>query len=203
MSITIHQDDLPDGLSWGDAVAIDTETLGLNPIRDRLCLVQLSAGNGDAHLVQIASDPAPAPNLLALLTDPDIQKIFHFGRFDMAILQHTYGVVTGPVYCTKIASKLARTYTDRHGLKDLCRELLKVDLSKQQQSSNWGASELSKEQMAYAASDVLYLHQLRDELTRMLEEQGRAHLLGPCLDFLPARVQLDLQGWDEVDIFSH
>ena len=203
MTISIYQDDIPADIDWGDAVAIDTEAMGLNNQRDRLCVVQLSAGDGNAILVQIAANPAPAPNLVALLADTGVVKLFHFGRFDMAILAHTYGTMPAPIYCTKIASKLARTYTDRHGLKELCREFLKVDLSKQQQSSDWGRTELSKEQKAYAASDVLYLHKLRDRLDSMLEREGRADLLTGCLEFLPIRVQLDLRGWDEMDIFSH
>ena len=177
MTITVYKDDIPADIDWGSAVAIDSETMGLNNARDRLCVIQLSSGDGNAILVQIAADPAPAPNLVALLGNPDIVKLFHFGRFDMAILARTFGVMPEPVYCTKIASKLARTYTDRHGLKDLCREVLGVDLSKQQQSSDWGRDTLSKEQKAYAASDVLYLHKLREALDAMLVREGRDSLL--------------------------
>ncbi len=203
MTISILKDDIPSDIDWGQAVAIDTETMGLNNHRDRLCVVQLSSGDGNAILVQIASDPAHAPNLVALLANPDIVKLFHFGRFDMAVLSKTYGTMPAPIYCTKIASKLARTYTDRHGLKELCRELLSVDLSKQQQSSDWGKETLSKEQIAYAASDVLYLHQLRDRLDEMLVREGRQELAQQSHDFLATRVMLDLRGWAEMDIFSH
>jgi ribonuclease D len=203
MTVTVYKDDIPADIDWGNAVAIDSETMGLNNSRDRLCVVQLSSGDGNAILLQIAADPAPAPNLVGLLENNDIVKLFHFGRFDMAILARTFGVMPEPVYCTKIASKLARTYTDHHGLKDLCRELLGVDLSKQQQSSDWGREALSKEQKAYAASDVLYLHNLREVLDIMLVREGRDSLLPPCLEFLPARVRLDMAGWGEMDIFSH
>ena len=203
MTISNFKDDIPGDIDWGQAVAIDTETMGLNNHRDRLCVVQLSSGDGNAIIVQIAADPAPAPNLVALLANPDIVKLFHFGRFDMAILSKTYGTMPAPIYCTKIASKLARTYTDRHGLKELCRELLSVDLSKQQQSSDWGKETLSKEQKAYAASDVLYLHQLRDRLDDMLQREGRQELAQQSHDFLATRVMLDLRGWNEMDIFSH
>ena len=203
MTISNFKDDIPSDIDWGQAVAIDTETMGLNNHRDRLCVVQLSSGDGNAMIVQIAANPAPAPNLVALLANPDIVKLFHFGRFDMAILSKTYGTMPAPIYCTKIASKLARTYTDRHGLKELCRELLSVDLSKQQQSSDWGKETLSKEQTAYAASDVLYLHQLRDRLDDMLQREGRQELAQQSHDFLATRVMLDLRGWNEMDIFSH
>jgi ribonuclease D len=203
MTISIYKDDIPADINWGDAVAIDTEAMGLNNMRDRLCVVQLSSGDGNAILVQIAVDPAPAPNLVALLANTDIVKLFHFGRFDMGILAHTYGTMPAPVYCTKIASKLARTYTDRHSLKELCREFLGIDMSKQQQSSDWGQDALSEDQSTYAASDVLYLHQLRDRLNEMLVREGRDGLVEPCLTFLPARVQLDLRGWGDMDIFSH
>ena len=203
MTISLYKDDIPADIDWGEAVAIDTETMGLNNQRDRLCVVQLSSGDGDAILVQIAADPAPAPNLVALLANPDIVKLFHFGRFDMAVLALTFGTMPAPVYCTKIASKLARTYTDRHGLKDLCRELLGVDLSKQQQSSDWGREDLSDSQKSYAASDVLYLHKLRDRLDAMLAREGRQDLLTRSLDFLPTRVDLDLRGWGDMDIFHH
>ncbi len=203
MTVELHQGDVPAGLDFGGAVAIDTETLGLNPLRDRLCLVQLSGGDGNAHLVQIAKGANDAPNLKALLADPKIEKLFHFARFDIAVLFHTFGVMPAPVYCTKIASKLARTFTDRHGLKDLCKELLDIDLSKQQQSSDWGAENLSSEQRDYAASDVLYLHQLKDKLDAMLARENREELAGACFEFLPARARLDLRGWPDVDIFSH
>ncbi len=202
-SITIHKGDLPAGLSFKGSVAIDTETAGLNPHRDRLCLVQLSAGDGSAHLVQ--PDPATfdAPRLKALLTDPSVLKIFHFARFDLAVLEKYLGVTVAPVYCTKIVSKLVRTYTDRHGLKDLARELLGIDMSKQQQSSDWGAAELTDAQIAYAASDVLYLHQMKAKLEDMLAREGRTALAEACFSFLPTRVALDLGGWSEEDIFSH
>ena len=203
MNIELHKGDLPAGLDWGTAVAIDTETLGLNPLRDRLCLVQLSAGDGKAHLVQLARDQYDAPNLKALLTDERITKIFHFARFDIATLYHHLGVMTGPVYCTKIASKLVRTYTGRHGLKDLCQELIGIQISKQQQCTDWGADELSAEQCEYAASDVLYLHRLREELDRMLLRENRVELAARCFDFLPTRARLDLAGWGETDIFAH
>lgn len=199
----LHIGDLPEGIDWGNAVAVDTETMGLNTLRDPLCLVQLSAGDGTAHLVQLDRSTYRAPNLSALMADPAITKIFHFGRFDIAALRHYLGVDCAPVYCTKIASKLVRTYTDRHGLKDLCRELLSVDLSKQQQSSDWGAAELSDEQLAYAASDVLYLHRLRDKLNEKLEREGRADLARRMFDFLPTRAELDLAGWPETDLFAH
>jgi ribonuclease D len=203
MTIRLHQGDLPGTAASSPIVAIDTETLGLNPHRDRLCLVQLSFGDGDAELVQIAKGQTEAPNLVRLLTDPNILKLFHFGRFDLAILAKTFGVMPAPVYCTKIASKLTRTYTDRHGLKDLVRELTGVEISKQQQSSDWGAATLSDAQQAYAASDVLYLHQLKEKLDVMLAREGRSELAKACFDFLPARAQLDLAGWPEIDIFSH
>ncbi|WP_445680216.1 ribonuclease D [Radicibacter daui] len=203
MTIHVYQNDLPDGLSFGTSVAIDTETMGLNPIRDRLCLVQLSAGDGDAHLVQFADRNYAAPNLKRLLADQNVLKIFHFARFDVAVLQAYLGVTTTPVYCTKIASKLVRTFTDRHGLKELCRELLNVDLSKQQQSSDWGAPGLTPEQQTYAASDVLYLHRLKEILDGMLARENRTHLAKACYDFLPARAELDLAGWPEFDIFAH
>ena len=202
MSITLHQNDLPEGIDWGTSVAVDSETMGLNPARDRLCLVQLSSGDGNAHLVQIRGKE-PAPNLVRLMTDPGVLKLFHFARFDMAILKATFGIDVAPVYCTKIASKLTRTYTDRHGLKDLCRELAEVDLSKQQQSSDWGAEELTEAQLNYAASDVLYLHTLKEKLDAMLERAGRAGLAQSCFDFLGTRVDLDLSGWPEEDIFAH
>ncbi|QGM97879.1 ribonuclease D [Methylocystis parvus] len=203
MAIRLHQGDLPAEAALSNIVAIDTETLGLNPHRDRLCLVQLSFGNGDAELVQIAKGQTRAPNLEKLLADPNILKLFHFARFDLAILAKTFGFMPAPVYCTKIASKLTRTYTDRHGLKDLVRELAGIEISKQQQSSDWGAANLTDAQQAYAASDVLYLHQLKEKLDAMLAREGRNELAWACFDFLPARAQLDLAGWPEIDIFSH
>ncbi len=203
MNIRLHRGDLPDNFRSADSVAIDTETLGLNPHRDRLCLVQISTGDGDADLVQIAQGQTEAPNLARLLADPQVTKIFHFARFDLAILQKTFGLRATPVYCTKIASKLTRTYTDRHGQKDLVRELLGVDISKQQQSSDWGAANLSEAQLAYAASDVLHLHALRRKLDVMLAREGRDELARECFGFLPARAELDLAGWPETDIFAH
>ncbi len=197
-----HQD-LPDTLDLGDIVAIDCETMGLNPHRDRLCVVQLSGGDGHAHIVQIARAQNEAPNLVRLLRDPAVLKLFHFGRFDIAVLLHTFGVLTAPVYCTKIASRLVRTYTDRHGLKNLLQELLDIDISKQQQSSDWGAEILTDAQLSYAASDVLYLHRLRLELEARLAREGRRDLAQSCFDFLPTRAQLDLLGWPETDIFAH
>lgn len=203
MSHKVHLRDLPDGLDLGPQVAIDCETMGLHPHRDRLCVVQLSSGDGTAHLVQIEKGQTSAPNLEKLLTDPNVLKLFHFGRFDIAAMQNAFGVTTAPVYCTKIASRLVRTYTDRHGLKVLLQELLGIDISKQQQSSDWGAETLSQAQVEYAASDVLYLHKLRDALQAMLEREGRAELAQACFDFLPTRAQLDLAGWPETDIFAH
>jgi len=199
----LHQGDLPDGLDLGPVVAIDSETMGLVPARDRLCLVQLSGGDGHAHLVQMTPGEAGAPNLVALLGNPAQLKLFHFGRFDIAVLLHRFGVLTAPVYCTKIASRLVRTYTDRHGLRDLLREVLEVDISKQQQSSDWGAPTLSEAQMDYAASDVLHLHRLRDALDARLEREGRTALAQACFSFLPHRAALDLAGWGEQDIFAH
>ena len=199
----MHHGDLPDGIGFGAAVAVDTEAMGLNPHRDRLCLVQLSAGDGVAHLVQLAAGGYAAPNLKRLLADPAVVKLFHFARFDIAMLYHYLGVMPRPLYCTKIASRLARTFTDRHGLRDLCRDLLGVDLKKEQQSSDWGADTLSEEQLRYAASDVLHLHALRDRLDGMLAREGRAELAGSCFEFLPARARLDLAGWAEQDIFAH
>jgi ribonuclease D len=203
MTVRLHRGDLPDLSRFGREVAIDTETMGLDPRRDRLCVVQLSAGDGSADVVQIPLGSNSAPNLTKLLTDPNVTKIFHFARFDIAVLKHRFGVVTGPVYCTKIASKLVRTYTDRHGLKDLARELLNIDLSKQQQSSDWGADKISEAQLDYAAADVLYLHDLKRHLDRMLQREGRAELAAECFRFLPTRIQLDLMGWGETDIFAH
>ncbi|MEA2756604.1 MAG: ribonuclease [Aliidongia sp.] len=203
MTITLHRGDLPAGLDFGSSVAIDSETMGLNPHRDRLCVVQISSGDGTAHLVQFPLGQYDAPNLKALLTDPSVTKLFHFGRFDIAVFQQFLGVLTTPVYCTKIASRLVRTFTDRHGLKDLSKELLNVEMSKQQQSSDWGADVLTDEQMKYAASDVLHLHQLRAKLDIMLAREGRAAVAQACFDFLPTRARLDLQGWPEIDIFAH
>jgi len=199
----LHQGDLPDGLELGPEVAIDSETMGLRLGRDPLCVVQLSAGDGHAHVVRLHRPAYDAPNLKRLLADPKTLKIFHFGRFDIAMFYLHLGVMTAPVYCTKIASKLARTYTDRHGLKDVTRELVGVDLSKAQQSSDWGADALSQEQVAYAASDVLHLHQLRTKLNRMLEREGRMAYANACFDFLPWRARLDVAGWEDVDIFAH
>ena len=203
MANFLHDADLPDDIDFGSSVAVDSETMGLRLVRDPLCVVQLSAGNGDAHLVQLKRDSYDAPNLKRLLTDPKVLKIFHFGRFDIAMFALHLGVVTAPVYCTKIASKLARTYTDRHGLKDLVRELLTTEISKAQQSSDWGAARLSPDQIAYAASDVLHLHALKARLDMMLERESRADLAQACFDFLPARAQLDLAGWEDVDVFAH
>lgn len=203
MKIRLHKGDLPDGLNLGPLVAIDTETLGLNPQRDRLCLVQLSAGDGSAHLVQFARDRYHAPNLLRLLADSSVEKLFHFARFDLAVMRRYLGVMARPVYCTRTASRLVRTYTDKHGLKDLVRELLDVDLSKQQQSSDWGAENLTEQQLAYAANDVAYLHRLKTALDAMLVRENRMELARACFDFLPARAELDLVGWPDIDIFAH
>jgi ribonuclease D len=203
MTNYLHKGDLPDGLSFGASVAVDSETMGLRIGRDPLCVVQLSAGDGDAHLVQLDRPAYDCPNLKRLLTDPAVLKLFHFGRFDIAMFALHLGITTGPVYCTKIASKLARTYTDRHGLKDVTKELLGVDISKAQQSSDWGARTLTPEQQAYAASDVLNLHAIKAKLDAMLEREGRAGLAQACFDFLPARALLDVAGWEEVDIFAH
>ena len=203
VTIHLYKNDLPDGLTLGPIVAIDCETMGLNPHRDRLCLVQMSDGDGNAHLVQIEKGQSAAPNLSRLLEDPDTLKLFHFGRFDIAAMYHAFGALAAPVFCTKIASKLVRTYTDRHGLKNLCQEMLNVDISKQQQSSDWGAAELSEAQKSYAASDVMYLHQLRDLFIERLEREGRTDIAQACFDFLPMRAKLDLAGWPEIDIFAH
>lgn len=203
MTIRFHRGDLPDLRRYTRSVAIDTETLGLNPHRDRLCVVQLSPGDGTADVVQIARGQKEAPNLARLFADPAIIKIFHFARFDLAALYHGLGVMPAPVYCTKIASRLTRTYTDRHGLKDLVKELLGIELSKQQQSSDWGSETLSEAQLAYAASDVLHLHELRERLDILLVREGRAKIAKACFDFLPTRSLLDLQGWPEADIFAH
>jgi ribonuclease D len=203
MAISLHRGDLPADLSFGSSVAIDTETMGLNPHRDRLCVVQLSAGDGNAHLVQMPRGPISAPRLSALLADPKVLKLFHFGRFDIAMLEHALGVRCEPVYCTKIAARLVRTFTDRWGLKDLCKELLGVDLSKQQQTSDWGAENLSDEQLAYAASDVLHLHALKTKLDALLKREGRTELAEAAFRFLPTRARLDVAGWPDVDIFEH
>lgn len=203
MAIRVHRGDLPNLSNYGREVAIDTETMGLDPHRDRLCVVQLSPGDGSADVIQIPQDATEAPNLVRLLTDPGVTKIFHYARFDVAVLQHRFGVVTGPIYCTKIASRLVRTYTDRHGLKELARELLNVDLSKQQQSSDWGNEKLSDAQLDYAASDVLYLHDLKRHLDRMLKRENRMELAQSCFDFVKTRCALDLMGWQETDIFAH
>jgi len=203
MTITLYKGDLPDGLDLGSIVAVDSETMGLDPHRDRLCLVQLSSGDGNAHLVQLDRDTYDAPNLKGLLRDKNVTKLFHFARFDVAVLSKYLGVTTTPVYCTKIASRLVRTYTDRHGLKDLCRELLGLDMSKQQQSSDWGADTLSEAQQTYAASDVLYLHDLKTRLDLMLARENRSDLAAECFKFLPVRAELDLAGWSEQDIFAH
>ena len=203
MTNHLYQGDLPDDLTLGPIVAIDCETMGLNPHRDRLCVVQLSDGDGHAHLVQIAQGQTEAPNLSRLLEDPDTLKLFHFGRFDIAVMYHAFGALAAPVYCTKIASKLVRTFTDRHGLKNLLQELIDVDISKQQQSSDWGAADLTEAQQAYAASDVLYLHRVKDKLDAMLARENRTEIAQACFDFLPTRAKLDLAGWPEIDIFSH
>ena len=203
MTDHLHCGDLPEGLLFGDAVAIDTEAMGLNPLRDRLCLVQLSRGDGDAHLVQFAAGCYDAPNLKRLLGDRAVGKLFHFARFDIAMLYHYLGVMPQPLYCTKIASRLVRTFTDRHGLRDLCKDLLGIELKKEQQSSDWGAASLTGEQLRYAAADVLHLHALRARLDAMLARERRTELARSCFDFLPARALLDLEGWAEQDIFAH
>ena len=203
MTNHVYKGDLPVNLDLGPVVAIDCETMGLNPKRDRLCVVQLSSGDGNAHLVQMSKEQTSAPNLCHMLEDPNVLKLFHFGRFDIAAMFEAFGVLTAPVYCTKIASRLIRTYTDRHGLKNLLQELLAIDVSKQQQSSDWGAKRLSKAQIEYAASDVLYLHQLRESLNQMLIREGRMEVAQSCFDFLPTRAQLDLAGWPDTDIFAH
>ena len=199
----VYRGDLPDDLDLGPTVAIDCETMGLNPKRDRLCVVQLSSGDGNAHLVQVAKGQSSAPNLCRMLDDPNVLNLFHFGRFDIAAMFETFGALTAPVYCTKIASRLVRTYTDRHGLKNLLQELLSVDISKQQQSSDWGSKKLSKAQIEYAASDVLYLHRLRDSLNQMMIREDRMEVAQSCFDFLPTRAKLDLAGWPDNDIFAH
>ena len=198
-----HKGDLPDGLKLGPMVAIDCETMGLNPHRDRLCVVQLSRGDGNAHIVQIAQGQTEAPNLCRLLADPDVLKLFHYGRFDIAAMFNTFGTLAAPVYCTKIASRMVRTYTDRHGLKFLLQEMLGVDISKQQQSSDWGAETLTAAQLDYAASDLLHLHRLKAALDKMLEREGRVEIAQSCFDFLPTRARLDLMGWPDTDVFAH
>ncbi|SDM37706.1 ribonuclease D [Maricaulis salignorans] len=203
MTVHYHRGDLPADVDLGPLVAIDTETLGLSLTRDALCVVQLSSGDGDAHVVQLIRPEYDCPNLKALLGDPGVEKILHFARFDVAMVERSLGVTLAPVFCTKIASKLCRTYTDRHGLKDVTRELVGIDMNKQQQSSDWGADELSKAQLEYAASDVLYLHQLRERLSVMLEREGRTEMAKACFDFLPMRAKLDLAGWPDTDIFAH
>ncbi len=199
----LYKNDLPDGLDLGPVVAIDCETMGLNPHRDRLCVIQMSGGDGNSHIVQVEKGQTEAPNLCAMLENPDVLKLFHFGRFDIAAMYHTFGALAAPVYCTKIASRLVRTYTDRHGLKNLCQELIGVDISKQQQMSDWGAESLTDAQLDYAASDVLYLHRLRDELNKRLAREDRTEMAQACFDFLPMRAKLDLAGWPETDIFAH
>ena len=203
MTNHVYRGDLPDDLDLGSTVAIDCETMGLNPKRDRLCVVQLSSGDGNAHLVQVAKGQSTAPNLCRMLEDPNVLKLFHFGRFDIAAMYETFRALTAPVYCTKIASRLVRTYTDRHGLKNLLQELLSVDISKQQQSSDWGSKKLPKAQVEYAASDVLYLHRLRDSLNQMMIREDRMEIAQSCFDFLPTRAKLDLAGWPDTDIFAH
>lgn len=203
MANFLYQNDLPDDLDLGAIVAIDCEAMGLNPHRDRLCLIQMSGGDGNCHLVQVAKGQTDAPNLCKMLQNPDVLKLFHYGRFDIAALLHTFGTLAAPVYCTKIASKLVRTFTDRHGLKTLVQDMLGTDISKHQQQSDWGAAELSNAQLDYAASDVLYLHKLRDALDVMLAREGRADMAQACFDFLPMRARLDLAGWPDQDIFSH
>ncbi|WP_172297994.1 ribonuclease D [Pseudoruegeria sp. HB172150] len=203
MTNHLYQNDLPDDLDLGPVVAIDCETMGLNPHRDRLCVVQMSGGDGHAHMIQVAKGQTDAPNLCRMLADPNVLKLFHFGRFDIAAMYNAFGTLAAPVYCTKIASRLIRTFTDRHGLKYLLQELVDVDISKQQQMSDWGSEELSKAQLDYAASDVLYLHRLKEELDKRLVREGRADLAQACFDFLPTRARLDLAGWPEIDIFAH
>ena len=203
IQMKLHGGDLPEGLDFGESVAVDTETMGLNPHRDRLCLMQLSGGDGTCHIVQFSNGVYDAPNLKRLLGDPAVTKLFHFARFDLAVIQRYLGVACGPVYCTKIAAKMTRTYTDRHGLKDLCRDLLGVELSKEQQMSDWGSANLTPQQLRYAAGDVAYLHALRERLDALLAREGRAALARSCFDFLPARADLDLLGWDAPDIFEH
>ena len=203
MANHLYQNDLPDGLDLGPVVAIDCETMGLNPHRDRLCLIQMSGGDGHCHLVQITPGQTNAPNLCAMLEDPNVLKLFHFGRFDIAALLSAFGALTAPVYCTKIASKMVRTYTDRHGLKILLQDMLGIDISKHQQQSDWGAPKLTDAQLDYAASDVLYLHKLRDKFDILLAREGRTEIAQSCFDFLPTRAKLDLSGWPDTDIFAH
>ncbi|MCI5098579.1 MAG: ribonuclease D [Rhodobacteraceae bacterium] len=203
MANHLYQNDLPDGLDLGPIVAIDCETMGLNPHRDRLCVIQMSGGDGNAHIVQVAKGQTEAPNLCRMLEDPNVLKLFHFGRFDIAAMYHAFGALAAPVYCTKIASRLVRTYTDRHGLKNLTQEMIGVDISKQQQMSDWGAETLTDAQLDYAASDVLYLHRLREALNLRLEREDRTEIAQACFDFLPTRAKLDLAGWPEIDIFAH
>lgn len=203
MTVHLHKHDLPEGITFGKSVAVDTETQGLSMVRDKLCLVQLSAGDGDAHIVQVDRETYDCPNLKALMADETVEKIFHFARFDVAMIKRDLDVIVNPIFCTKISSALVRTYTDRHGLKDLCRELINVDLSKQQQSSDWASDQLSQAQLDYAASDVLYLHQLKTILTARLLREKRYEIARACFDFLPTRAALDLNGWDAIDIFSH
>jgi len=203
MANHLYQNDLPDGLDLGSVVAIDCETMGLNPHRDRLCLIQMSGGDGDCHLVQVTPGQSSAPNLCAMLENPQVLKLFHFGRFDIAALLNAFGALTAPVYCTKIASKMVRTYTDRHGLKILLQDLLGIDISKHQQQSDWGAAELTDAQLDYAASDVLYLHRLKEKFDALLAREDRAGVAQACFDFLPTRARLDLAGWPETDIFAH
>ena len=203
MAITLYQNDLPDGLNLGPVVAIDCETMGLNPHRDRLCLIQMSGGDGNVHLVQVMPGQTAAPNLCRMLADPAVLKLFHFGRFDIAVLYHTFGVLTAPVWCTKIAAKLVRTFTDKHGLKYLLNDLIGIDISKQQQQSDWGAPDLTAAQLDYAASDVLYLHRLKEVLEGLLARENRTEVAQACFDFLPMRAKLDLLGWDEIEIFHH
>jgi len=203
MANHLYQNDLPDGLDLGPVVAIDCEAMGLNPHRDRLCLIQMSGGDGEVHLVQVAKGQKDAPNLCRMLADPKVLKLFHFGRFDIAAMHHAFGTLAAPVYCTKIASKLVRTFTDRHGLKYLLQDLVGVDVSKLQQQSDWGAETLTAAQLDYAASDVLYLHRLKAELDKMLAREGRTEIAQACFDFLPMRARLDLEGWPEIDIFAH
>ena len=203
MANHLYQNDLPDGLDLGPIVAIDCETMGLNPHRDRLCLIQMSGGDGDCHLVQVTPGQTEAPNLCTMLENPDVLKLFHFGRFDIAALLNAFGALTAPVYCTKIASKLVRTYTDRHGLKILLQDMVGVDISKHQQQSDWGAEKLTNAQLDYAASDVLYLHQLKEKFDTLLAREGRTEIAQSCFDFLPTRAKLDLAGWPEIDIFAH
>lgn len=203
MANFLYQNDLPDGLDLGPIVAIDCETMGLVPHRDRLCLIQMSGGDGNCHLVQVTKDQTEAPNLCRMLTDPNVLKLFHFGRFDIAVMYHRFGALAAPVYCTKIASKLVRTFTDRHGLKILLQDMLSIDISKHQQQSDWGAPKLTEAQLDYAASDVLYLHKLKDAFDGLLAREGRTEIAQSCFDFLPTRARLDLMGWPETDIFSH